>query len=49
MCDSLNFQELHQAYLSAIGLLGAFNNFIRYGYTWCVEGVVFFFEINIGV
>jgi hypothetical protein len=49
MCGSLNFQELHQGYLSVIRLLRAFNNFIRHGYAWCVEGVVFFSEIDIGV
>jgi hypothetical protein len=49
MCGSLNFEKLHQGYLSVVRLLRVFSNFIRNdGYAWCVEGLFSFLECNIG-
>jgi hypothetical protein len=43
MCGSLNFEELHQGYLSGVRLLRAFNDFIGNDEcAWC-KGVLFSF------
>jgi hypothetical protein len=49
MCGNLNFEELHQGYLSGVRLLGAFSNFImNEECTWCMEGLFPFMKCVIG-
>ncbi len=45
MCGSLNFQELHQGYLSGVKLLRAFSDFIGNDEcTWCLGGLFSFLK-----
>jgi len=49
MCGSLNFQELHQGYLSGVKLLRAFSDFISNDEcVWCEGGLFSFLKCIIG-